>query len=157
MKAAFVILGLGLVAGALLERWPSARTSPVFADSMTLDDGRVVFAEGPVRRQDDRLEIGPGVTTILVRASTAAQGSRVLPLLVGGTGLLKLPDRSPLVLRPEGARLELPLEVAVVLTDRAGRRETLWRQTVTLEGDSPAVVRFGSPVETGEPREGPVR
>ena len=157
MKAAFVILGLGLVAGALLERWPSARTSPVFADSMTLDDGRVVFAEGPVRRQDDRLEIGPGVTTILVRASTAAQGSRVLPLLVGGTGLLKLPDRSPLVLRPEGARLELPLEVAVVLTDRAGRRETLWRQTVTLEGDSPAVVRFGSPVESGEPPEGPVR
>ena len=157
MKAAFVTLGLVLGAGMVLERWPSSRTAPAFADAVTLSDGRTVFAEGSVRREDDRLEIGPGVTTLLVRASGAAQDSRSLTLLVGGTGLLRLPDRSPLLLRPEGALLELRLEVAATVTDQAGRKETLLRQTIILEGDAPAVVHFGSPVESGEPPEGPVR
>ena len=157
MKAAFVTLGLVLGAGVVLERWPSSRTAPAFADAVTLSDGRTVFAEGSVRREDDRLEIGPGVTTLLVRASGAAQDSRSLTLLVGGTGLLRLPDRSPLLLRPEGALLELRLEVAATVTDQAGRKETLLRQTIILEGDAPAVVHFGSPVESGEPPEGPVR
>ena len=94
---------------------------------------------------------------MLVRAASAGQVTSPLPLLVGGTGLLRLPDRPPLVLRPEGARLELPLEVAAIVADRAGRQETLLRQTVTLEGEAPAVVRFTESPETVEPREGPVR
>ena len=157
MRTAFATLGLVLLAAALLERWPSSRSGPVFADAVALADGRVVFAEGAARRHDDRLEIEPGVTTFLVRTPEAAPAPRALPLLVGGTGLLELPDRAPLVLRPEGARLELPLEVAVTVTDRAGHRETLLRQTITLAGDSPAVVRFDDARESVELPEGPVR
>jgi hypothetical protein len=121
-----------------------------------LSDGRVVFAEGPVREREDRLEIAPGATHLLVRA-TEAQATAALPLLVGGTGLLKVPDRPSLVLRPEGARLEVPLELAATVAGGGGRREALLRQTIVLEGDAPAVLRFGPPGESGEPREGPVR
>jgi hypothetical protein len=153
---ALVTLGVVLASAALLERWPKTRSGPVFANDMELDDGRVVFAEGPVREREDRLEIAPGTTHLLVRAPEA-QASATLPLLVGGTGLLKVPDRPSLVLRPEGARLEVPLELAATVAGGGGRREVLLRQTIVVEGDAPAVLRFGPPRESGEPREGPVR
>jgi hypothetical protein len=180
-KAALVALGLVLSAAALLERWPSSRTGPVFPEAVALADGRMVFPEGPLRRQDDLLEVRSGVTTFIVRmpGDTSESGgggrarggstlsdisqdkgpeSAALFLLVGGAGRLKLPDRQPLVLRPQGALVALPLEIAVTLTDRTGgHRQTLLRQAVTFEGDAPAVVRFPEVPETGELPQGPVR
>jgi hypothetical protein len=138
LRAIAIGLGLVLAVAALLERWPSRRDGPAFGPSVTLDDGRTVFPEGPLLWKDGLFELAPGATTLLVRSS-GAPGS--LALLAGGTGLLEPPGGGRVALRPEGVVLRLPLEEAAVVSGRGGGRETLSRLVLRVKG-SPMTLRL---------------
>jgi hypothetical protein len=157
LLASSVTLALVLAGALVLERWPSARTGPVFPNTVPLSDGRTVFPEGRLRRQGDLFELQPGATNLLVRAPSE-EGSKRLALLLGGEGLVHWRGRSPVALRPHGVVADLPLEPVVTVEGRAGVRETLLRQTLRVPGPTPVALRFtGGLLENGELEPAPER
>jgi hypothetical protein len=61
--------------------------------------------------------------------------------------------RPPILVRPQGTRLELPLETAADLVGRRGKRESLARQRVIVETAREVTLRFEAAV--GGARNGP--
>jgi len=121
--------GLLLVLGVLLERWPG-RPGPVLHDALPAGDGALAFLRGDVRVREDEAIVGPGRARLLLRSPKPVSGLRVL---VGGHGVLEISGEPPLVLRPAGARVTVPLlpfhtvrgrggEDAVYLTARVAVR-----------------------------------
>jgi hypothetical protein len=147
-----VVAGAGLAAGFLLERWPGTRRGPVFLGAMpiraagpgdtpthTLAAPPVVFVSGAASVREDEAILGPGVVEFLLRAPLPASSLRVT---VGGQGsVLRATGLSPLVLRPTGALLDLPLVPYHEVRGRDGLRVAWSRTSLTLEGE--AVLRLG--------------
>jgi hypothetical protein len=105
--AALAGLTVYLLAFALtLEQWPTRRSGPVFADALSVGPGVVAFLGGAASVREDEAVIGPGDVSVLVRGGNA---EAVVSVTVGGHGVLQAPGLPPVVLRPTGARVDLPL------------------------------------------------
>jgi hypothetical protein len=163
-----VVAGLVLAAGLLLERWPGKRTAPAFPEAMviaapqtrdapatTLAAPPVLFVSGAASVREDEAILGPGEVDMLLRAPAAAPSLRAT---VGGPGgVLRATGLPPLVLRPTGARLDLPFVAYHEVRGRDGRAVFFSRAVLSLEGE--AVLRLGEgPLalpEGGQPRADP--
>ena len=151
-RAAFVALGLVLAAAALLERWPSSRSGPGLRERRgpRRRPGRVRRGPG-ARGATTGWRSRPGVTTVLVRAAERPARS---PRLAAARGRYRasprLPDRPPLVLRPEGARLESAARVAAIVdrTGRVARRRSCARPS-SSKATRPRSSGSGSPPKQG--------
>jgi hypothetical protein len=134
-----------LLAGALiLEQWPRWRASPSFRESLAVGPEGLLFVEGTARVRPDEVIVGPGSATLLLRAPRTVER---LAVTVGGEGTLRVGGLHPLVLRPTGTRLSLPLDPDHVVHARGGGDVAFSRARVTVEGQ--AVLRpeaFGSPL-----------
>jgi hypothetical protein len=146
------VTGLVLAAGLFLERWPGKRMAPAFPEAMvfaamdtraapatTLAAPPLVFVSGAASVREDEAILGPGSVELLLRAPLPASSLRVT---VGGQGsVLRAIGLPPLVLRPTGGLLDLPLVPYHEVRGRDGRRVAWSRTSVTLEGE--AVLRLG--------------
>ena len=133
-----------------LEQWPPWRSSPSFSRALALDSDALAFASGDALVREDEIIVGPGRASLLVRAPHAASSLRVT---VGGEGVLRAEGVRPLVLRPTGSRIDLPLRPYHVVKGRDGRRAEFSRAAIVVEGQ--AVMRpvgSTSDKELREPR-----
>ena len=128
-----------------LEQWPAWRTSPSFSRTLAVGSDAVAFASGAALVREHEMIIGPGRANLLVRAPDPVASLR---MTVGGEGVLRAEGVRPLVLRPTGSRIDLPLRPYHVVKGRGGRRVEFSRTVVAVEGQ--AVMR---PVAAGSPRE----
>jgi hypothetical protein len=119
-----------LVAGLVLERWPSPRGRPVYPDALELAPGETVFLGGAARVDGNGADVGSGVLDVLVRSRTPED---VLVLRFEGSGLVRPPGRAPLPVPASGLELPVPLDPVVRLEGRRGLTETLSRQRIELE------------------------
>jgi hypothetical protein len=135
-----------------LEQWPTRRTGPMFADALSVGPGEVAFLGGAASVREDEAVVGPGDVSVLVRAGEA---ETTLPVTVGGQGVLQAPGLPPVVLRPTGARVDLPL-TRDHLVRGVDRVVVFSRTTLTVDGQ--AVLRpalEGAPEGEGGPSGGP--
>jgi hypothetical protein len=151
------VAGLVLAAGLFLERWPGKRMAPAFPEAMmmvatdtlaaparALAAPPVLFVSGAASVREDEAILGPGTVELLLRAPHPASRLRVT---VGGQGgVLRATGLAPLVLRPTGGLLDLPLVLYHEVRGRDGRRVAWSRTSLTLDGE--AVLRLGE----GPPR-----
>jgi hypothetical protein len=141
-----VLLGMSAVVFSLaflLERWPSPRTAPAFANALPAGSGTLVFFEGAVHVRDGEATLGPGPVEILRRSAARLEAEPGLPplrVIVGGTGLLRAPGLPPLLLRPAGAVVDLPLLAYHVVAGGDGRAAVFSRARVVFSGQ--AVLRL---------------
>lgn len=134
-----------------LEQWPTRRTGPVFADALSVRPGEVAFLGGAASVREDEAVIGPGDVSVWVRAGEA---ETTLPVTVGGQGVLQAAGLPPVVLRPTGARVDLPL-TRDHLVRGVDRAVVFSRTTLTVDGQAvlrPA--REGAAEGEGGPSEG---
>jgi hypothetical protein len=138
-----------LAAALLLERWPGTRTAPAFPRALALAPASLettpplLFIEGTARVREGEAIVGPGAVDLLVRAGSPVPR---LKATVGGTaGVLRVPGLPPVLLRPTGASLDLPLVPYHEVRGREGRRAVYSRASLALDGE--AVLR---PVAQGE-------
>jgi hypothetical protein len=145
------VAGLVLAAALVLERWPGKREAPSFAGRLAIagvtkapgapvsSPPPLVFPTGAARVRGDEAILGPGTVELLLRAPVRASSLRVT---VGGPGgVLRVPGRPPIVLRPSGALLDLPLVLHHEARGRDGRRVAFSRVALGLDGE--AVLRLG--------------
>jgi hypothetical protein len=140
-----------LALGFFLERWPGKRAGPAFPAAMavaaawtpdavpTPRTSTLVFVDGAASVREDEAILGPGTAELLVRASSPARRLRVT--LGGPAGILRATDLPPLVLRPTGTLVDLPLTAYHEVRGRDGRRVVFSRTTLTVEGE--AILRVG--------------
>lgn len=97
-----------LLFGLALERAAAgSRTRPAWPGAIAQGGDVVLFLDGAARVRGDEAVVGPGEVRVLVRATEARSA---LVLTAGGEGgFLRAAGRPPLLLRPTGAALELPL------------------------------------------------
>jgi hypothetical protein len=144
------VTGLVLLAGFALERWPTPRPSPSFANAMPVPGesakpATVVFVGGAARLRYDEAVLGPGGVDLLVRSPTAVSS---LAVTVGGQGsVLAVPERLPIVLRPTGALVSVPFVPYHVVHGRDGRSVAFTRARLSVAGE--AVLRLGEVPEEG--------
>jgi hypothetical protein len=133
-----------LLAGFVLELWPTPRSSPSFPDALpvpgeTGTPARVVFLSGAARTRYDEAVLGPGAVQLLLRSPAPVSSVTVA---VGGQGsVLGLEGRPPIVLRPTGALVSLPLVPYHVVHGRDGRSISFARARLSVAGE--AVLRLG--------------
>jgi hypothetical protein len=138
-RALFALAAALLAAAAVLERWPTARTSARFPGALEAGPGITAFLEG-ARVEGQRAWVEPGDHEILVRAR---ETTGALRLRAEGEGVLRLHGRPPLTIPPSGLEVDLPVEPIATLEGRRGATETLGRQRFTLEGPRPVALRLG--------------
>jgi hypothetical protein len=130
-----------LVAGFLLERWPTSRAAPTPPGVLAVDASTRVVFDGAARVRGEEAVLGPGEVTLLVRriaADATPPGS--LRAVVGGEGAFQAAGRPPFPLRATGGLVDLPLEPYHRVSGAAGRSAAFARATVTVSGQ--AVLRF---------------
>jgi hypothetical protein len=134
------VAGLALALALFLERWPGKRTAPAFPGAMAIPGApAVLFAGGAASVREDEALLGPGAVELLVRGSLPVESLKVT--LGGQESLLRASGLPPLVLRPTGALVELPLAAYHEVRGRDGRRAVFCRTTLTVGGD--AILRVG--------------
>jgi hypothetical protein len=126
--AAFV-----LVAAFALERWPGPRTAPRFPGALP-HPGGTLFLDGPAQVRGDEAVIGPGAVLLVLRAPSAPPSITVT--LGGSDGVLRAGGLPPLVLRPTGALVRLPLVPYHQVRGRDGRAVAFARTTLDLDGEA---------------------
>ncbi len=126
--AAFV-----LAAAFVLERWPGPRTAPRFPGALPHADG-TLFLDGPAPVRGDEAVIGPGAVRLVLRAPSAPPSITVT--LGGSDGVLRALGLPPLVLRPTGALVRLPLVPYHEVRGRDGRAVVFSRTTLDLDGEA---------------------
>jgi hypothetical protein len=131
-----------------LEQWPPWRSSPSFSRALAVGADVLAFASGDAHVREDEMIVGPGRASLLVRAP---HGASSLRMTVGGEGVLRAEGVRPLVLRPTGSRIDLPLSPYHVVKGRDGRRAEFSRTAVVVEGQ--AVMRPVGSTNNKEPRE----
>jgi hypothetical protein len=139
--AAFGLAATMLVAAALLERWPTGRTSARFPDAIAVGEGAAAFVED-ARVDGERAWIDPGGHEILVRTR---EGGGTLRLRAEGAGVLRVAGQTPLPIPPGGLEMDLPVEPIIRLQGRRGTTETLWRQRLEVEAPEAIVLRLRAP------------
>jgi hypothetical protein len=123
-----------LVAGVLLEHAsPPVRHSPRFADAIAVSPDTLVFVEGAAEVREDEATIGPGRVTLLVRSTAALDRLRVT---TGGSGVLRVAGLAPLVLRPTGALLDVPLRPYHEVRGQDGRQVAFTRAVLEVAGEA---------------------
>jgi hypothetical protein len=145
------VAALVLALAFFLERWPGKRTRPSFAGAIavatpwvrgaaaaTPASPAVLFVDGAASVREDEAILGPGPVELLLRAPSPV---RSLTVTLGGGGVLRAPGLPPLVLRPTGALVDLPLSAYHEVRDRDGRSVAFCRTVLTVEGQS--VLRLG--------------
>jgi hypothetical protein len=144
------VAGLVLAAGLFLERWPGKRVAPSFPEAMaTPGTSAELFVSGAASVREDEALLGPGAVELLVRASVPVRSLRVT--LGGQGGLLRAAGLPPLVLRPTGALVDLPLAAYHEVRGREGRGVAFSRTMLTVSGE--AILRVGEmEPEPGEAR-----
>jgi hypothetical protein len=120
----------------LLEGW-AGRPGPVFHRSIAVSPDAVLFLDGAAQVREDAAVLGPGRVDLQLRAPQATPALRVL---VGGRGLLRVPGLAPVVLRPSGARVSLPLPASHVVRGADGRDVAFSFGQLVVEGGQ-AVLR----------------
>ena len=135
------VLGLAaaaLIAAAVLERWPSARSGPRFPDAIPAGEGATAFVED-ARVDGERAWVDPGEHAILLRTR---DGSGTLRLRAEGEGVLRVAGQPPLTIPAGGLEMDLPLQAVVHLQGRRGVTETLWRQRLEVEAPGTVALRL---------------
>ncbi len=117
-----------LASGLLLESWPSARMAPSFAAAIESAPAVITFFDGPVTVRENEARLSPGRVDLLVRSAAPMPSIR---MVVGGDGRLRLPGRAPILARPAGALVDLPLEPRYTIRDTG---ETFQGLAVRVEG-----------------------
>jgi hypothetical protein len=152
LRTLAAVSGIVLAAGLVLEPWPGKRTGPAFpgvlriaarevrdAPATTLAAPPALFVSGAASVHEDEAILGPGSVELLVRAPSPESSLRVT---VGGPGgVLRATGLPPLVLRPTGGLLDLPLIPYHEIRGRDGRRVAFSRTSLALDGQ--AVLRLG--------------
>jgi hypothetical protein len=105
---------------------------------MTVGPDTITFLTGAVRVREDEGILGPGTVNVLVRAPTPATSLRAT---LGGAGIVRAPGLPPLVLRPTGGLVDLPLVPYHEVRGRDDRAAAFTRSTLGVEGQ--AVLRIG--------------
>jgi hypothetical protein len=132
---------LVLTCAHFLEQWPGRRHSPSFTDRIAIagatprapasPDVSAVFLTGAARVRDDEAILGPGPVELLLRSPGPATSLRVA---VGGQGsVLRATGLAPVVLRPTGALLDLPLIPYHEVRGRDGRKAIFSRTALVLD------------------------
>jgi hypothetical protein len=126
-----------LVAGLLLERWPTSRTAPAPNRSLAVDASTRVLFEGAVRMRGEDAILGPGAVTLLVRmAAPGATPPPSLRAVVGGDGVFQAAGRPPFALRSTGGLVDLPLVAYHEVAGRDGRTAAFARARVAVSGQA---------------------
>ena len=112
----------------------------------------MLFVSGAASVREDEAILGPGPVELLLRAPRP--GARACGSRSAARGAsCGRPASPPLVLRPTGALLDLPLVPYHEVRGRDGRRVAFSRTSLTVEGE--AVLRLGeepvAPPEGGGP------
>jgi len=141
MAAILGLVGAVLASAAVLERWPSSRSGPRFADAIPAGEGATAFVED-ARADGERAWMDPGAHTILLRTR---DGGGTLRLRAEGEGVLRVPGQMPLTIPAGGLEMDLAFEPVVHLQGRRGATETLWRQRLEVEAPDAVVLRLGAP------------
>jgi hypothetical protein len=128
------LAALVLAAGFVLERWPTAFAAPRFGEAIDAGRGAVAFVTGAATVREDEAWLAAGDVTLLVRSPSPIVSVRVV---VGGDGLLRRPGRAPIVARPAGAVVDLPLTPFYTL---GGTGEAFQKETLGVEGA--VILRF---------------
>jgi hypothetical protein len=149
------VAAIVLAAGLLLERWPGTRVAPSFAGAMAVpgaDAGPVpfVFVAGSARMRPGEAVLGPGAVEMLLRAPAPV---RRLAVTVGGQGVLRAEGLPPVVLRPTGALVQVPLVPYHEVRGRTG--EAVWFTRARLLFTAEAILRPGESGAQPPPPEGP--
>jgi hypothetical protein len=126
-------LAVLLIFAARLEQWPPWRSSPSFGNAVAVGSETLAFARGEVTVREDEVIVGPGSAALLVRSADPVPA---LPLTVGGEGVLRTTGRRPFVLRPTGARVDLPLRPYHVVNGKGGRRAVFACAHLVVEGQA---------------------
>jgi hypothetical protein len=137
------VAALVLAAGLLLERWPGRRDAPAFPSTIGLAlpavaaagaPPPVLFLEGAARVREAEAIVGPGRVALVVRAPAAVGALRAV---VGGSeGTLRVSGLPPILLRPAGALLDLPLVPYHEVRGRGGARVVYSRASLDLGGEA---------------------
>ncbi|HVO11378.1 MAG TPA: hypothetical protein VMX54_11610 [Vicinamibacteria bacterium] len=140
------LAGLGamvLVSALLLERWPSPRAAAVFTEALPAGDDTRVLCRGDAQVREDEAVLGPGTVELEVRRIAASVPGQEAPLraTVGGSGLLQVSGLPPVVLRPTGGVIDLPLSTYHVVAGGGGLAARFARVRAAVSGQ--AVIRFG--------------
>jgi hypothetical protein len=135
-RALAAVAGIVLAAGLGLERWPSARPAPRFSGAIAAAPGVTAFLDGPVTVREDEARLDPGRVDLLVRSAAPMASIRAV---VGGDGRLRVRGRAPIVARPAGALVDLPLEPRHTIR---GTGETFQGLALGVEGG--VILRFPS-------------
>src|SRR5205085_12180061 len=109
---------------AVLERWPTGRTSARFPDAVEAGPGASAFVE-EARVDGERAWIDPGAHAILLRTR---EGGGILRLRAEGRGVLRVAGQAPLTIPAGGLEVELPLEPVAHLQGRSGATAKPGRQ-----------------------------
>ncbi len=123
-----------LAAGLLLELWPSNATAPRFGEAIAAGPGITAFVSGPVTVREDEARLRPGTVQLLVRSAAPVASLRAV---VGGEGRVQIRGRPPIVARPAGALVDLPLDPRYVLRQTG---ESFQGISLTVEGG--VILRF---------------
>jgi hypothetical protein len=131
------VVGFLLAAGLLLERVaPPVWTAPHFRAAIAVAPETLAFLSGAAEVREDEATVGPGTVELLVRSPTGADRLRVT---TGGHGVLRAGGLAPLVLRPTGALVDLPLHAYHEVRGRDGSKAVFTRAVLDVEGE--AIVR----------------
>ena len=134
------VAGLLLAGGLLLEHAaPPVRPTPRFSDAIAVPPDTLVFVSGAADVRENEATVGPGPVELLVRAPAAVD--RLRTTIGGGAGFLRATGLRPLVLRPTGALVDLPLRAYHEVRGRDGRRVAFTRAVLDVEGE--AILRPG--------------
>lgn len=135
VRALFAVAAAALLAGLVLERWPSGRSAPRYSDAIDLGSGVTAFAGAPV--EGGRAALKPGPVHLLFRSRDTLGTVRVR---LEGDGIVRA-GGAPLVIGRDGLELDVPVSAADRLVGRRGVVEVLSRGTFRLEGAGPIVLR----------------
>jgi hypothetical protein len=128
-----------LTAAFLLERWPSSRTGPRFADALALGAGATAFLDGPVTVEDDRARARRGTIELIVRSREPMPWVTVL---ADGEGTVRLRGAAPIAVAGRPVALKVPLDPAATLVGRRGVSESLARQRLDIETGGDMILRL---------------
>jgi hypothetical protein len=128
-----------LLAAAVLERWPSSRTSPRFAATAEIGPGITAFAQGSLDPDGPGFRVSGGTAEWLVRSTETLPAVGVLAV---GRGMVTTAAGVGVRLGESGTRFDCPLQTVRVLEDGRGGRETLYRLRLQVRAESPVHLRL---------------
>jgi hypothetical protein len=119
-----------LCLAAVLERWPPARTRPVWNDALRLPGDAALHVLG-VAVRDEAARLPAGTVDLLVRSGEPLEA---ITVTAEGDGELRVAGSAPIVVSGRPMAVSVPLTPLIRLTGRRGVEESLSRQELRVEG-----------------------